>query len=220
LSLMNVEKPRRVLVLAPHTDDGEFGCGGTIARLCDQGSEVHYIAFSDCEKSIRESSPQLPCDILVQELLRATARLGIPPSRVEVGKFEVRLFERDRQAILERLVQVEREMKPDLVFLPSPNDLHQDHGTIAMEGLRAFKRSATILGYEMPWNNLVFRTTAFIGLSEENISAKVEALGCYESQKSRYYATEEFIRALAISRGVQIGEKYAESFEVLRLLCR
>jgi hypothetical protein len=89
-----------------------------------------------------------------------------------------------------------------------------------MEGLRAFKRSSTILGYEMPWNNLVFGTTAFISLSEENINAKIEALKCYESQKSRHYATEEFIRALAVARGVQVGEKYAEAFEVLRLLVR
>jgi LmbE family N-acetylglucosaminyl deacetylase len=217
---MNLGKTGRVLILAPHTDDGEFGCGGTIARLCDMEAEVHYIAFSDCESSIRESCPQLPQNILVQELLKATARLGIPSSRVKVENFEVRHFERDRQAILEKMVKVERDLKPDLVFLPSRNDLHQDHNTIAMEGLRAFKRSSTILGYEMPWNNLVFETTAFICISESQIKAKIEALRFYESQKLRYYATEEFIRALAVSRGVQIGEKYAEAFEVLRLLMK
>ena len=37
---------RRVLVLAPHTDDGEFGCGGTMARLVEGGAEVRYVAFS------------------------------------------------------------------------------------------------------------------------------------------------------------------------------
>ena len=37
---------KRALVLAPHTDDGEFGCGGTMARLVEQGVEVRYVAFS------------------------------------------------------------------------------------------------------------------------------------------------------------------------------
>ena len=36
----------RVLVLAPHTDDGEFGCGGTMARLVEAGADVRYVAFS------------------------------------------------------------------------------------------------------------------------------------------------------------------------------
>ena len=34
-----IEAWRRVLVLAPHTDDGEFGCGGTIVRLIEGGSD-------------------------------------------------------------------------------------------------------------------------------------------------------------------------------------
>ena len=41
-----IETWKRVLVLAPHTDDGEFGCGGTMARLVEAGVEVHYQAFS------------------------------------------------------------------------------------------------------------------------------------------------------------------------------
>ena len=36
----------KILVLAPHTDDGELGCGGTIAQYIDQGKEVYYVAFS------------------------------------------------------------------------------------------------------------------------------------------------------------------------------
>ena len=42
----------RVLTLSPHTDDGELGCGGTIARFIDEGKEVYYIVVSTCEKSV------------------------------------------------------------------------------------------------------------------------------------------------------------------------
>ena len=52
---------RRALVLAPHTDDGEFGCGGTIARLVEAGAEVHYHAFSSASRSLPEG---FPADIL------------------------------------------------------------------------------------------------------------------------------------------------------------
>ena len=37
---------KKVLVLAPHTDDGELGCGGTVARLLEEGCEVHFAVFS------------------------------------------------------------------------------------------------------------------------------------------------------------------------------
>jgi LmbE family N-acetylglucosaminyl deacetylase len=102
------------------------------------------------------------------------------------------------------------------VLLPSPEDLHQDHHTIAMEGLRAFKRSATILGYEMPWNNLTFNTTCFVRLTDGQLNKKVDALRCYESQSDRYYATPGFVRSLAKTRGTQIGAEFAETFTVLR----
>jgi LmbE family N-acetylglucosaminyl deacetylase len=201
------------LVLAPHADDGEFGCGGTIARLIEMKKEVHYVAFSRCEKSLyKGENPNL----LVKELMQATNQLGIPTDHVIVKSFEVRCFERDRQELLETLVKLEKEIHPQLVLLPSPNDLHQDHHTVAMEGLRAFKRSSTILGYEMPWNNMTFSTTAFVCLKEEHIYKKIDALKCYESQKSRFYASADVVRSLAVTRGAQIGMKYAETFEVLR----
>ena len=69
---------KRVLVLAPHTDDGEFGCGGTIARLVEAGVEVRYVAFSIATKSLPEGFPP---DTLASEVREATAELGIPESR-------------------------------------------------------------------------------------------------------------------------------------------
>ena len=45
---------KKVLILAPHTDDGEIGCGGTIARFIEEGAEVYYVAFSSARKSLRE----------------------------------------------------------------------------------------------------------------------------------------------------------------------
>jgi N-acetylglucosamine malate deacetylase 1 len=79
----------RALVLAPHTDDGEFGCGGTMARMVDAGVEVRMVAFSIATRSLPEGFPP---DTLAREVREATAELGIPPERLTVHDFDVRTF--------------------------------------------------------------------------------------------------------------------------------
>ena len=200
---------KRVLVLSPHTDDGELGCGGAIAKFIREGKEVFHIAFSD-------GRPVIDPAILLPEFNQSNKILGVFSGNTVVEKFEIRNFEKDRQEILDKMINIQKNWNPDLVFLPSTKDLHQDHMTISREGLRAFKLSSTILGYEDPWNNLMFETSCFIGLLEEDLQKKLQALGCYKSQVDRYYFSEEFLRSLVIVRGTQIGIPYAEAFEVLR----
>jgi len=206
----------RVLILAPHTDDGELGCGGTIARFVEEGKEVYYAAFSVAEKSVPEGFPK---NILETEVRKAMKILGVSESNLLIYKYEVRTFSYHRQEILEDIISLRKELQPDLVFIPSPNDLHQDHKVIAEEGIRAFKKS-TILGYEMPWNNISFNTISFIPLEERHIKKKIDALRCYETQRYRSYLNEDFIRSLARTRGTQIEVEYAEAFEVIRWVFR
>ena len=58
---------------------------------------------------------------------------------------------------------------------PSHHDVHQDHQTIAQEGLRAFKRT-TILGYEIPWNNFDFSYGAYVALEQRHLERKIAAV--------------------------------------------
>ncbi len=201
-----------VLILAPHTDDGEFGCGGTIAKMTEQGARVIYVAFSAAEQSVL---PDLPRDILRTEVKKATTVLGIAPDDCVTLDFEVRRFPEFRQQILDAMIGLSEKYHPTTVFLPSTMDTHQDHHVISAEGFRAFKRMS-ILGYELPWNNLEFRTGSFSRLSDAHLERKLSALACYESQKHRPYADPDVMRSLARTRGVQIGHRYAESFEVIR----
>jgi LmbE family N-acetylglucosaminyl deacetylase len=205
---------QRVLVLAPHTDDGEFGCGGTIARLIEEGTEVHYAALSIAEESVPQGMPR---DILATEVAKATQELGVEAKHLQVERFRVRRFPEFRQQILELFVALNKQISPDLVFMPSSTDTHQDHQVVSQEGFRAFKRT-TILGYEIPWNNLTFSTNAFFFLEPRHLEAKLRSLRCYVSQLGREYVDEQFIRSLARTRGVQIGAEYAESFEVMRFV--
>jgi len=205
---------KRALVLAPHTDDGEFGCGGTINQFIENGCEVYYVAFSACQQSVL---PQFPSDILITEVKAATAVLGIKPENLFLLEYDVRTFNFHRQEILDDLLKLKKQIDPDVVFIPCLADVHQDHATIAQEGLRAFKFN-TILCYELPWNNFNFNTSCFFRLSEKNIEAKVEAIKQYKSQAHRIYANEEFVKSLAITRGVQINTRFAEAFELVRIV--
>jgi LmbE family N-acetylglucosaminyl deacetylase len=211
---MDITKFRKVLVLAPHTDDGELGAGGTVAKLIESGAEVYYAAFSTAEQSVPEGFPK---DILKTEVKNATLRLGIPSDHLLIYNYEVRKLNYVRQEILEELIRLRKQIAPDLVLLPSLNDIHQDHSTVAQEGLRAFKQK-TILGYELIWNNLTFSTSCFVQLNENHIQKKCSALKAYVSQQHRDYISEEFVASLARARGVQIGCQYAEAFEVIRLI--
>ncbi len=209
-----IETWRRVLVLAPHTDDGEFGCGGTMARLVETGIEVHYVAFSIATRSLPEGFPP---DALAREVREATAALGIPEAQLTVHDFDVRTFPERRQDILELLVGLWEELRPDVVFQPSHHDVHQDHQTVAQEGLRAFKRT-TVLGYEIPWNNLDFSYGAYITLEQRHLERKIEALERYASQQHRRYANAEYVWNLARVHGINVNREYAECFQVYRIV--
>lgn len=205
----------RVLILSPHTDDGEVSAGGTIARFIEQGKKVYYVAFSSCEKSVPAT---LPKNILQVECLQATHALGILQSNVILLDFAVRVFPEFRQEILDQMIKIRNEIKPDLVICPSSFDTHQDHAVVHAECIRAFLRTTSIWGMEHPWNNLSFKTDIMVELTDKHIQKKISALGQYNSQSFRDYFKEEYIRGCAYTRGMNAGVRFSESFECIRML--
>ena len=209
---MTLSNFKNVFVLSPHTDDGELGAGGIISKLKEQGANIFYFAFSTAEKSVPKN---FNSNILKYEVIEATRVLGIPEKNLFLFDYEVRKLNYFRQEILENLIHERNKVNPDLVLMPNLNDIHQDHSTIAKEGLRAFKNT-TILGYELIWNNLKFNATSFVELEKKHINNKIDALKEYKSQAGKSYFDREFIFSLARARGVQFGVNFAESFEVIR----
>ena len=122
-----------------------------------------------------------------------------------------------RQEVLEELVALRRKIDPDVVFLPSSEDLHQDHQTVYNEGLRAFK-DITLWGYELPWNTITFPTRGFVTLEERHIQKKWEALQEYKTQfvLKRPYFSLDYVKGLARVAGTQVKAEYAEAFDAIR----
>ena len=191
---------KKVFVLAPHADDAEFGCGGLIARLFESGSIVYSLVFSAAEERKKE-------------MIRASSILGI--KKAFMFNLPIRNLGKYRQKILDKLIEMKKTFKPDLVLQPSLNDIHQDHQVIAEEGVRAFKNT-NLWAYEVLANNLTFDFQLFITINEGQVEKKIKAIQCYQSQNHRNYLDGNFIRSLARVRGVQIGADYAESFGVIR----
>lgn len=206
----------KILVLAPHTDDGEFGCGATIAKFVEEGKDIYYVAFSTCEESVPVGFHK---DILKIEVKNATEALGIKPENLIIKNYPVRRFNEHRQDILEDMVALRKQINPDLVFTPSSFDIHQDHTVIFEEGRRAFKNTS-ILGYEFMWNNFSFNSTVFSVIKKRHIEKKIASINKYESQTKRFYAKEEMILGAANYKGLQISEEFVESFEVIRWILR
>ncbi len=200
----------KVLFLSPHTDDVELGCGGTLSKMIRDGREIMVVAFSPARESV---PPDFPEDALIEEMKRAMEFLGI--GNYKILEYPVRKFPEYRQEILEELVKMREEFSPDLVFVPSSSDVHQDHEVIHKEALRAF-RKVSILGYEQPWNTKDFHPQCFILLTQEDVERKIRALSFYHTQKRRKYFDPEFIKSLAKLRGMQADGEYAEAFEVVR----
>ena len=147
----------------------------------------------------------------------ATAELGIAAENLTVHDFDVRTFPEHRQEILELLIEIWNDWQPDFVFQPSLHDVHQDHQTIASEGLRAFKRT-TILGYEIPWNNFDFTYQAYIALERATSSGRSPRSSSYASQQHRRYANAEYVWNVARTHGINVNREYAEVFQVYRVV--
>lgn len=201
----------RILVLSPHLDDAELGCGGSIAKFLSEGADVFYHAFS-LPSGV---SPSVVC----AEGERSRELLGLRQERMAIHPYQVRKLPDVRQEILETMIDLKETFEPDLVLMPSLEDLHQDHKTVAEEGLRAFKNS-TILGWEQPWNQMSYNTSAFIELEEAHVETKIAAAKCYSSQNTRMFFEADFLRGFARTRGVQVNCRFAEAFEVIRLIYR
>ncbi|MCF8331428.1 MAG: PIG-L family deacetylase [Bacteroidales bacterium] len=202
----------KILALAAHPDDIEFSCGGTIQKYIEGKKDIYYVVLSPCTKSLPEGSEP---DRLYKELEKAVSHLGINPDKIIHYQYPVRDFPAYRQDILENFIKLKRTYKPDMVLLPNTFDVHQDHSVVREEGIRAFKNSS-ILGYELPWNNLKIKQNYFVRLEKRHIDAKLRAIREYKTQAQRYYNSDDFFYSLASVRGVQINTKYAETFELIR----
>ena len=140
-----------VLAVSPHTDDVEIGCGATLAKWQEAGTQIYLVALSYGGQP--GGAPPGEFSNVLAELLPRKGwfahTLGIPG----------RHFPEHRQAILQYLIDISKHegVRFDAVLCPATWDVHQDHQVVTREVIRAYRQS-TILGYEV-WPNNVTRSS-------------------------------------------------------------
>lgn len=200
---------KRVCFIGAHPDDIELGCGALIAHIVGQ-TDILCVTLSDNQKN-----PELKN--LVEEHYRSMAVLGVPEDRVILGQFETRRFPHARQEILEYLIHINRTFQPDLVFVHTKADIHQDHATVTEEALRAF-RGTTVLGFDVIRSSYGFFPSFLVEVTEEDVEKKIAALAEYKTYQTRYYFDPKVTRATLIRNGAICERPYAEGFDILRIV--
>ena len=209
--MMNLFEGKNVLCISPHPDDVEFGCGGTIHRLIQLGNNVRLLVMSNCEDSLIHNTNKE----LTVELNSSCKILGI--KEIKTFDFQVRNLWKYQTEICNIFYHLNIEGPPDVVFMPSSYDIHQDHSIIYECGSRIFK-TTSMLGYELPWNCFNFSPDMYVGLDEENVDVKLNAICQYRTQMHKRYSSSEYTKGTLSFRGQQINKKYAEAFEVIRFV--
>jgi len=200
---------KRVCFIGAHPDDIEIGAGALIAHIASK-TELLCVTLSDNQKN-----PDLTH--LVTEHYNSMAVLGVPREKIVLGHFETRRFPHARQEILEYMLQINRSFKPDIVFVHSKADIHQDHATVTEEALRAF-RGVTVLGFDVIRSSYGFFPSFLVEVTAEDVDKKVKALAEYTTYASRYYFNEEITRATNVRWGALAERHYAEGFDILRII--
>lgn len=200
---------KKVCFIGAHPDDIEIGCGALIAHIAGQ-TDVRCVTLSDNQKN-----PLLKN--VVKEHYRSMEVLGIPKENVIVGQFETRRFPHYRQEILEYLINLNKDFHPEIVFVHTKADIHQDHATITEEALRAF-RGTTVLGFDVIRSSYGFFPSFLVEVTESDVEKKIAALAEYHTYDSKYYFDPAVTRATLIRHGALAERKYAEGFDILRII--
>lgn len=200
---------KKVIFIGAHPDDIELGCGALIANIIPS-TEVFCITLSDNQKN-----PLLKQ--VVDEHYRSMEILGLDKQHVILGEFETRRFIHQRQEILEYMLAIRKKLQPDMVFVHSSADLHQDHGTVTQEALRAF-RGISVFGFDVIRSSHGFFPTFLVEVKPDDVEKKIQALASYQTYKDKYYFDPELTRAILIRNGAICERKYAEGFDMMRIV--
>jgi LmbE family N-acetylglucosaminyl deacetylase len=200
---------KRVLFIGAHPDDIELGAGALIHNIRDQ-AEILCATLSDNQKN-----PLL--QNVVKEHRASMKVLGVPEDRDLIETFETRKFPDLRQEVLEYLLKLRREFKPEIIFCHSQNDIHQDHNVVTNEALRAY-RGITVLGFDVVRSSYNFFPHFFVEVTEEDVDKKVEALSQYKTYHDKYYFDAALLRATMVRHGALAERNYAEGFDILRVV--
>jgi len=218
---------KKILVISPHPDDETLGAGGTIKRFSEMGKEIYILTISGhmpplYSKESYEVTKKESSEVFKLLGVSKYEYLDIPATKVN---------EMPRADINNKIFNFIKKIKPEMVFIPFP-DRHIDHRVIFDASVVACRPNRSdapkiLLAYETlsetHWNvpgiEPSFNPNFFINI-DNFLDFKLKAINLYKSQINSLTQSRsaEACEALARFRGSQNGCKYAESFQVIRIV--
>ena len=221
---------KKILILSPHADDEILGCGGAISKFSREGYDIYVIILSNANIGAPEIFSVKEIKKIRKEAELANNFIGTKKLFFEnLPALNLNLLPLYKISnILDKYID---KIQPEVIFLPSKNDIHEDHKIIfkaAKISLRTNKKSnlKKILSYEVlsetEWNEdeKSFNPNYFVKLKKLDIDRKVKAFLKYKSQVKKFPhpRSKEGILSLSRIRGTQIYSEYAEAFKVEKIL--
>jgi LmbE family N-acetylglucosaminyl deacetylase len=209
LRLVPMPHIKKVLAIGAHPDDIELGCGGSLAKLADQGVKVHALLLSGGRNGTTADFDRL------QETRTALRTLGVRD--LHTFDFPDTLLHTQLPLIITVIERACAQLQPDRVYTMFEKDRHQDHRTTFEASIIACRNVRQVLCYETPssWPNFSPRIYEDI---DDQLERKLQALSCHDSQKHREYMQKDQVRCSAYFRGQQIGIGASEGFIPYRMV--
>jgi len=233
MAAKKIKDNNRVLLIAAHPDDPEYGCAGTVARWAADGREVTYLLLTSGDKGSKDPSvrPGKLVTLREKEQTAAARRLGVKdlvflrrPDGMLENTLDVR---RDIVGVIRRL----RPWRVITIDPWRPYQTHPDHraaGWAAMDAVYAAKQvnlfaEQLVDGVE-PWRVkevYLFWTDAadyYVDISAV-IGKRVSSLLAHKSQvKGARKDHDAWIRkgAAELARKAKVSYPYAEGFKLLK----
>lgn len=207
------------MVVGAHLDDIELACGGTLAKACANGHNVKVLIMSKSGYTNKEGQMQRSDEVAVKEGIKALQTLGIQD--IEILDFETKDIP-FRSDVVNAIDVVMSGFDPDVIFTHHPFDTHQAHEGVSKATIAAARRKNTVLFFEpiapSGRSYVAFKPQLYVDI-DEFVETKIKSLKCHESEYNKF-GGEDWIKGVESRcgfRGYEIGKKYAEAFEVLRM---
>lgn len=209
----------KILAIGAHLDDIEIACGGTLAKAVESGHEVKVLIMSKSGYTNKEGQIQRSDELAVEEGMNALHTLGLQD--IEILNFATKDIP-FRSDVVNAIDLCVSDYNPDIIFTHHPFDTHQAHEGVSKASIAAARRKNTVFFYEpitpSGRSYVAFKPTLYVDI-ESTLDKKIESLKCHTSEYNKFGAEDwiEGVRCRCGFRGYEIGRKFAEAFEILRL---
>lgn len=199
---------KKILAIGPHPDDIELGCFGTMARYSKEGNEVNFLVLTKGEGGTKDDNR---VDEAKQSAALIKANLfieNLPDRFISEGPGTI--------TVIEKYVE---KIKPDMVFIPTTTDTHQDHRATFNASMVACRTAEEIYAYETPSTSRNFMPNFFVDITEF-IDLKLKAVKIHSSQGGKGYMADRAVKGLAEYRAFDIllNDRYVEGFDVIKVV--